>query len=138
MKHLIACSLLILFAACATPPKPAAAPETDAGVYMIVMGTVTNREAFMRGYAAKLPPLYEKFGGAYVALSGDLTVLEGTPGFESLVISKWPSRAAAEAFWNSPEYRFLADQRIQNRWGDFKVVLIPALPAPVQRSPSLE
>jgi len=105
-----------------------AAPET--GAYMIVMGTVHDREAFMSGYASQLAPLYARHGGSYVAVTGDVETLEGDTPFESVVMSRWPDRESARAFWNDPDYRALADLRIENEWGDFNVVLIDALPQP--------
>lgn len=102
------------------------APQT--GAYMIVMGTVYDREAFMSRYASQLAPLYQRHGGAYVAVTGDVETLEGDTPFESVVMSRWPDRESARAFWNDPEYRELADLRIENEWGDFNVVVVDALP----------
>ncbi|MEQ8403691.1 MAG: DUF1330 domain-containing protein [Oceanicaulis sp.] len=106
----------------------AGAPQT--GAYMIVLGNVYDRQAFMSQYASQLAPLYERHGGAYVAVTGDVETLEGDTPFESVVMSRWPDAESARAFWNDPEYRALADLRIDNEWGDFNVVLVPALPAP--------
>lgn len=136
MKHLFAGLASIGLAACASAPMPAAPVER--GVYMVVLGNVFDRPAFMEGYAAKLPPLYEKYGGEYVALSRGLVILEGEPDFESVVIAKWPSEEAARAFWTSPEYKELIRARTQNKWGEFKVVLVPALPMPTKRAPALD
>lgn len=128
----------VFLAACAGVPEPQSAPANqtgtapasgDPGVYMIVLGTVFDRPAFMSGYAAKLPPLYERFGGRYIALSSQLGILEGKPAFESVVISHWPSEAAARGFWTSPEYEQLIRDRTENNWGEFTVVIVPALPA---------
>lgn len=105
-----------------------AAPEAPA--YMIVLGEVLDRPAFMEGYAAKLPPLYEEFGGAYLALGGGpgIEVLEGDYAPPSYVISKWPNSQAAREFWNSDGYDVLRRARIDNSWGDFDVLLVTGLP----------
>lgn len=105
-----------------------AAPET--GAYMLVLGTVYDRPAFMSQYASQLGALYARHGGSYVAVTGDVETLEGDTPFESVVMSRWPDRESARAFWNDPEYRALADLRIENEWGDFNVVLVDALPRP--------
>lgn len=123
----------LFLAACASGPRAAVetaaeAELADPGVYMVVLGRVFDRPAFMQGYAAKLPPLYDRFGGVYIALSGQLGVLEGVPDFESLVISHWPNEAAVRAFWTSPEYEALIRDRTENNWGEFTVVIVPALP----------
>ena len=60
---------------------------------------------------------------------------EGAPGFESVVIARWPSEAAARAFWTSPEYVDLIRARTDNNWGEFTVVLVPALPAQAAAAP---
>ncbi len=102
------------------------APQT--GAYMIVMGTVHDRQAFMSQYASQLAPLYERHGGSYLAVTGDVETLEGDTPFESVVMSRWPDKESAQAFWNDPDYRALADLRIENEWGDFNVVVVDALP----------
>lgn len=106
----------------------------EAPAYLIVLGEVTDRPAFMEGYAAKLPPLYEEFGGAYLALGGGpgIEVLEGAYTPPSYVISKWPSMQAAREFWNSEGYDALRRARIDNEWGDFDVLLVQGLPPAAQ------
>lgn len=103
-----------------------APPQT--GAYMIVLGSVYDREAFMSRYASRLAPLYERHGGSYLAVTGAVETLEGEPAFESVVMSRWPDAESARAFWNDPDYRALAELRIDNAWGEFDVVLVPALP----------
>jgi uncharacterized protein (DUF1330 family) len=97
-----------------------------------------DREAFMTGYAAKLPPLYEQYGGEYVAIGAGVEVLEGDYAPESFVIAHWPSMEAARAFWNSPEYDALRRARIDNGWGRFDVLLVPALPSPQRSAPAVD
>jgi uncharacterized protein (DUF1330 family) len=106
-------------------------PQEQAGTnpaYMIVLGTVHDRDAFMRGYASKLAPLYDKYGGHYISIGGSHEILEGQTAFQSHVISQWKSSDAARAFWNSPEYAELKRARIENKWGDFDVFLVEGLP----------
>lgn len=137
------CALGLGIAACmGNPPAHSSASADEAAppapAYMLVLGTVNDRAAFGRGYAANLPPLYERFGGEYVALGRGIEVLEGDYGPESYVIGKWPSMDAARAFWNSPEYDALRRARIDNNWGDFDVLLIEGLPVPTNTSPMVE
>ncbi|MEM9178168.1 MAG: DUF1330 domain-containing protein [Pseudomonadota bacterium] len=98
--------------------------------YMIVLGEVFDRPAFMEGYAEKLPPLYEQFGGHYVAIGGGpgIEVLEGDYAPPSYVLSKWPNAQAARDFWSSEGYDELRRARIDNAWGEFDVLLIQGLP----------
>lgn len=115
-------------ASSASAAEPAA-PLPD-GAYMIVMGTVHDRPAFFSGYMPGLPALYERHGGRYMAVTGEVETLEGETGFQSIVLSRWPDMQSARDFWEDPDYRTLANARIDGEWGDFNVVLIPALPAP--------
>lgn len=128
--------LVMGHAAPASTAQASTAPgePAPAGAYMIVMGTVHDRPAFGAGYAAELPPLYARHGGEYLAVTGSVETLEGETGFQSLVLSRWPDADAARAFWADPEYRELAERRIENAWGDFHVVLVEALPAPAQET----
>lgn len=138
MKGFIAGTVLGLsggvgIAACVgLEPQTATSQETppEAPAYMIVLGEVFDRPAFMEGYAAKLPPLYEQFGGHYLALGGGpgIEVLEGDYAPPSYVVSKWPNAQAARDFWASDAYDELKRARIDNRWGRFDVLLVQGLP----------
>lgn len=126
----------LLSAACAsvgdTAPVAASPPVETAPAYMLVLGQIHDREAFMAGYASKLAPLYEKYGGTYLAVTGgpSVEILEGDYSAASVVIGKWKNMEAARAFWNSPEYAPLKAARIDNQWGDFDVILVQGLPEP--------
>jgi uncharacterized protein (DUF1330 family) len=100
-------------------------PQMITSAYMVVTGTVTDRDAFRAGDASKLAPLFEKYGGRYIAIGGKHEVLEGETGFASHVISEWPGGSAdARAFWTSPEYAALKQARIYGNWGRFDVFLV--------------
>lgn len=118
----------------AQPASAAAAPAPAAEnpAYLVVLGEVYDREKFASEYVAKLPPLYEKFGGRYLAVGRDFEVFEGNANFKSFVISQWPSMAAARAFWNSPEYEALRRARIEGQWGRFDVYALEGLAEPRQ------
>jgi uncharacterized protein (DUF1330 family) len=80
--------------------------------YMIVVATVSDREAFMRDYAQQAAELLAAHGGRYRLRAPGATLLEGTFGEgASVVISEWDSREAALGFWNSPEYTRLRELR---------------------------
>ena len=115
----------------------AAAPANSKPAYMIVTGDVTDRAAFVQGYAAKLPTLYDRFGGRYLAIGGDPVLLEGEREFASFVVGEWPSVEAALAFWNSDEYDALRRARIDGEWGAFEVFLVEGLARPTRVSPLL-
>ncbi|MEM7327618.1 MAG: DUF1330 domain-containing protein [Pseudomonadota bacterium] len=138
MKGFIAGSVLGLctgvgIAACVALPGPEAVGQeatVEAPAYMIVLGEVLDRPAFMEGYASKLAPLYAEHGGAYLAIGGGpgIEVLEGDYAPPSYVLSKWPNAEAARAFWSSEAYDVLRRARIDNAWGEFDVLLVQGLP----------
>lgn len=131
MKRWVLGAAALTLGACATVETEVSERDTD-GAYMIVLGTVHDREAFMSGYAAELPPIYEKYGGRYLALGGGPNVVEGDVSYQSYVISAWPDVETAQAFWNSPEYDVLRRARIDNAWGEFDILIVPSLSAPNQ------
>jgi uncharacterized protein (DUF1330 family) len=72
---------------------------------MIVTAKISDRDAFIGGYGPAAAELVAQFGGKYVLRGPGATLLEGKFGDgASMVISEWPDKAAAIAFWNSPEY----------------------------------
>lgn len=94
--------------------------------YMIVTATISDRDAFLAGYGAKAGELVEKFGGKYLMRAPGAVLLEGGFGDGgSVVISEWPNREAALAFWNSPEYREV--KKLRENIADCQVLLIEAL-----------
>ena len=93
--------------------------------YMIVTAKIADRDAFIAGYGAAAGALVARFGGKYVLRAPGAALLEGDFGDgASMVISEWPDKAAALAFWNSPEY---ADaKKLREGVADCQVLLIEA------------
>ncbi len=93
--------------------------------YMIVVARVADRDAFLKGYAARAAELIERFGGRYLLRAPGAELLEGDFGDgASVVVSEWPDRAAARAFWESPEYA--EAKRLRNGIADCRVWLVEA------------
>jgi len=91
--------------------------------YMIVTAAIHDREAFIAGYGAAAAALIPQFGGEYLLRGPGAECLEGSFGEgASMVISKWPDRAAAKAFWNSPEYA--EAKKLRQGLADVQVLLI--------------
>jgi len=70
--------------------------------YMIVFAKIHDRERFINDYGIPTAKLIGEYGGEYVLRGPGVESLEGGL-FEgtSAVISKWPSKDAIKAFWNS-------------------------------------
>ncbi|MEM7688830.1 MAG: DUF1330 domain-containing protein [Pseudomonadota bacterium] len=91
--------------------------------YMIVTAAIHEREKFIAGYGAAAGALVEEFGGEYLIRGPGVELLEGDFGDgASVVISKWPDRAAARAFWNSPEYA--EAKKLREGLADVQVLLV--------------
>ena len=95
---------------------------------MVVQAEITDPARF-REYTAVVPALVARFGGRYRVLGGATTRLEGSgwPECKS-VMSEWPSREAALAFWHSPEYQAAA--RLREGTGRFTIVLLDGIDEP--------
>ncbi len=93
--------------------------------YMIVTAKISDRAAFIAGYGAAAAKLVAQFGGRYVLRGPGAELLEGDFGDgASMVISEWPDKAAAYAFWNSPEYQ--EAKKLRDGIADVQVLLIEA------------
>lgn len=97
--------------------------------YMIIAAKIADRDAFISGYGAAAARLVAQFGGKYVLRAPGAELLEGGFGaadFEgaSVVISQWPDKAAALAFWNSPEYA--EAKKLRDGIAEVQVLLIEA------------
>lgn len=93
--------------------------------YMIVTASILDRDRFIAGYGAAASKLVEQFGGRYVLRGPGAELLEGDFGDKaSMVISEWPDKDAAKAFWNSPEYTEV--KKLRDGIADVQVLLIEA------------
>ena len=93
--------------------------------YMIVIARIADRDAFINGYGAAAGKLVAQFGGKYVLRGPGAELLEGEFGDgASVVISEWPDKDAARAFWHSPEYAEVKKLRLG--LADVQVLVIEA------------
>ena len=70
--------------------------------YLIARMEITDPERY-EDYGAKAPALFAKHGGRYVG-GGDPETLEGPAEERRIVVIAFPDRAAAEAYYNDPDY----------------------------------
>lgn len=94
--------------------------------YMIVTIAIADRQRFLVEYGKPTAELIEKFGGSYLVRAPNCVSYEGgrVDGL-SVVVSKWPSKAALDAFWESPEYGPLKAIRQSMSQADIQVVEVP-------------
>ena len=82
-------------------------------------------------YRQANPDIVNKFGGRYVALGGQVRVLEGDWHPRRTLIIEFPDMQALETFYDSTEYAELR----QLRWSsaDSRLVAIETLDEPIER-----
>lgn len=91
--------------------------------YLIIQAKVTDWEKF-KNYTDVVPAIVKQYGGEYIVMERQPEVYEGEePG--SVVVSKWPSREAAQAFWQSEVYQKAIPLR--EGAGTFHVMLVNGL-----------
>ena len=67
--------------------------------------------ATYKTYADRATPIVAKFGGRYLVRGGNPTALEGAGPGPRVAILEYPSRAAAEAQYRSPDYQAIIPVR---------------------------
>ncbi len=71
--------------------------------YIFVNITITDPVKF-RAYGMANFALVQEMGGKYLVLGSEGESIEGAPLVGKKVISEWPTKAAALAYWHSPQY----------------------------------
>jgi len=70
----------------------------------IFVNVVIHDPAKFGAYASSNAALVARLGGKYLVLGSEGEAVEGTLLSGKKVISEWPSKEAALAYWQSPEY----------------------------------
>ena len=78
--------------------------------YIVAEVDVADPEAYST-YTAQVPACLAPFEGSFIVRAGAITTLEGASPAGRIVILAFPSKAQAQAFWNSPAYRAIAPIR---------------------------
>jgi len=89
--------------------------------YAVVQERVSDQKMFDE-YRQQVMPTVLAHGGTFVVRGGKLTVLEGEWKLPRLVIIEFPSRAAAEGWYHSPEYQKIIPLRLKSAAGNFIIV----------------
>jgi len=103
---------------------------SETRVYMIILATISDREAFISNYSKATAPLVEKYGGRYIMRAPGGVLFEGNAAGNfwgegaSVAISEWSDRAAVDAFWTSPEYE--KAKALRQDISDVQVLVIEA------------
>ena len=79
--------------------------------YAVAQLDITD-PAWVGDYVAEVTPMVERHGGRYLARSNRVQMIEGERAApQILMVIEWPSKEAADAFYESEEYRRHRDAR---------------------------
>ena len=92
-----------------------------AKAYLVGQITVTNPEGYAL-YQQHVPKTISDFGGRYLVRGGAATQIEGSSHGERNVVLEFPSRAQAEAWYNSDAYQAIIGHRTNNSTGGLALV----------------
>ena len=92
--------------------------------YQIGNVTVNDPEGFAE-YSKQAAEMVARYGGRYLARGGEVEVLEGDWTPNRLVLIEWESREHAKRWYESDEYKAIAD--IRRRCADTDLVLVEGL-----------
>lgn len=84
---------------------------TDVPVFIIANLTPVDKAEY-RIYEKGFFPLLKKHGGSFVTYDDNIKHLEGSdPRSGRIIIFSFPSEAAAETWYNDPDYQALSEHR---------------------------
>jgi uncharacterized protein (DUF1330 family) len=92
--------------------------------YLIALVRVKNYEEYMRRYGMGTIAQLQAAGAEIEVASAEAEVLEGEWSCNWTVVIKFPSKAIATAFYNSPDYRPLRELRINELTDGGSIVLV--------------
>ena len=87
----------------------------------IVYLSVDDWEAYDR-YRSQVVPTLEPFGAKFLVRAGAFTTVEGEMPFERIVVLEFPSRDAAEAWYQSDAYQAVLPIRLAAARSQFVIV----------------
>jgi uncharacterized protein (DUF1330 family) len=91
--------------------------------YIIVELEVTN-QSWVPAYLKDVTRMVEERGGRYLARTTNIEQLEGEHKLPQIVVVlEWPSKEAAQAFYESEEYRPYLESRL--RGARNRMLLVP-------------
>jgi uncharacterized protein (DUF1330 family) len=88
---------------------------------VVTIKKIKDLEAF-REYAVQAQPLVERHGGRYVGVDKTPALQSGGWPYVRTIIVSYPNFAAAQKFYDSPEYRAIVP--IRERAIDANIVLV--------------
>ena len=101
--------------------------------YLIGLLRVKNYEEYIQRYGMPAVPYLQAAGAEVEVAAAQAELLEGEWGCNWTVVIKFPSKAAATAFYNSPGYTPLRELRINQLTDGGSMVLVEGFDLAVPR-----
>jgi uncharacterized protein (DUF1330 family) len=96
--------------------------EDQMKYYTVAEMDITDRN-WVAAYVKNVTKLVEQSGGRYLARTSNIEKVEGErPIPQIFLLIEWPSKEAAEAFYESDEYRPYRQSRIEGARNEFVLV----------------
>jgi uncharacterized protein (DUF1330 family) len=89
--------------------------------FCIVYEVVEDPRQFEQ-YRNQVLPTIQAHGGKFLVRGGEFTALEGDMPYERIAMLEFPSRAAAETWYHSPEYQRILPLRTGSTRSQFILV----------------
>ncbi|MGA8615585.1 MAG: DUF1330 domain-containing protein [Xanthobacteraceae bacterium] len=99
--------------------------QAKAPVYTVTEIDVNNVDGYMKEYVPVVQPLIKKGGGTLLAASLKVTAMLGTTP-KRVAINRWDSLEAAQALYNSPDYK--AAEAIGSKYATFRRYAVEGMP----------
>ena len=96
--------------------------ETAAPKAYVIVQEKVHDEARFETYRSKVMATLAPFGGRFLVRGGRLTTLEGSWVGARTVMLEFPSRAAAEGWYNSRAYQEILPLRLESVEGNLVIV----------------
>jgi uncharacterized protein (DUF1330 family) len=94
-------------------------------VYTVTEIDVNNVDGYMKEYVPVVQPIIKKGGGTLLAASLKVTAMLGTAP-KRVAINRWDSLEAAQALYNSPDYK--AAEAIGSKYATFRRYAVEGMP----------
>ncbi len=91
--------------------------------YYAIVEVHIRDDSWVADYLPNVTALVHKHGGTYLARTMTMERVEGSGELPNVfVIIEWPSKEAAETFYEDPEYQPYLQSRLAGSSGDFILV----------------
>ena len=78
---------------------------------------------WVAAYVAEVTPMVERHGGRYLARTTKIEQIEGErPSPQVFLLIEWPSKEAADGFYESEEYRAHREARQAGARNEFRLI----------------